>query len=128
MTAAVEENFRYRRRFPRRQFYFSIGVLSQGRYDVVPGIEIGEGGLLLDSNRVLKVGSQVVLNFFIPQKGFVGVTGQIAHVTGANAEKKVKEFAYGIKFSNLAFENKRMIRDYIAELKSNETTGESLVN
>jgi Tfp pilus assembly protein PilZ len=107
----------FRRRFPRRQFRRSVGVLAQGDFNVITGMEIGEGGLLFQSAKDFQVGSEVVLNFFIPGRDFVSVRGQIVYTLPGKTKAGP---SFGIKFQNLPFEGKRMIRDYIAEKTSQE--------
>jgi hypothetical protein len=118
-TSAKEGRFEealYRRRFPRRLFFRAVGILVGGKYTMESGVEIGEGGLLLESKRDLKIGNNIVVNLFVPKGSFVTVTGQIIYVLAPKEKLPVlKDPAYGIKFNNLTFESKRMIRDYIAE-------------
>ena len=109
----------FRRRFPRRQFRYSVGVLARGEYNVVSGLEIGEGGLLFQTTLELIKDSDVVLNFFVPGRSFISVRGLIVYSLPDSANKGEKR-SYGIKFHSLAFEYKRVIRDYIAEKTSQE--------
>lgn len=112
----------FRRRFPRRQFLRSVGLLEGGKYTMEYGVEIGEGGLLLESERKLRVGTHVVLNLYINSGNFVSVTGEVLYLLpDAERQPGMAHGAFGIKFNNLAFENKRMIRDYIAEKTLDET-------
>jgi hypothetical protein len=119
----------YRRRFPRRQFSQKIGLLSAGVYKLALGIEIGEGGMRITSSEKIAAGRKVIVNFFVPNKGFVTTTAEIVHQSieptsgktpGEASEGTNQPFSYGMKFSKLAFESKRMIRDYIAAKKATE--------
>ncbi|MCC6277629.1 MAG: PilZ domain-containing protein [Oligoflexia bacterium] len=106
-----------RRKFPRRQFRQSIGLLVKGGYHIVNGIEIGEGGMLIMSPQALTSSSHIVLNFFVPERSFVTVTGEVLY---SNAKPGADGVSVGVRFINLPFEGKRMIRDYIAEKTSAE--------
>ncbi|MDZ4677928.1 MAG: PilZ domain-containing protein [Oligoflexia bacterium] len=107
------------RRFPRRLFRHSVGLLAHAEYNIVHGIEVGEGGMLVESNGPIKNADHIVVNFYIPKKGFVSVTGVVVYIKPANEKRGP---AYGVQFNNLTFENKRMIRDYIADKTSEEVS------
>jgi hypothetical protein len=104
---------RFTRRFPRRRFTQNTGLLNLGTYSIVLSLEIGEGGILIRSDHHLEVGHHVVVNFFISEKGFITVTGEVRY--------KMEESIFGLKFTNLPFESKRFIRDYIAEKTAAES-------
>ena len=65
------------------------------------------------------MGIDVVLNFFIPGRDFVSVRGQIVY-SRPNKSDSTDGVSYGLKFHELPFEGKRMIRDYIAEKTAQE--------
>jgi hypothetical protein len=105
------------RRFPRRRFSAPAGLLVQGHYSIVMSGEVGEGGMLIknaDRNIPLKTG--VVLNFYIPLKGFVSVMGEKAYDN---------DYGTGFRFLDLSFESKRLIRDFIALKTANEVLEET---
>jgi hypothetical protein len=106
-----------RRRFPRRQFKHSVGLLFLGKYHIVSGLEIGEGGMLFECPQALIQNQHVVINFFVPERSFVTVTGEVLYSKPEGTEQKI---SVGVKFISLPFESKRMIRDYIAEKTSAE--------
>ncbi len=97
---------KYTRRFPRRRFREKIGVLHKGEYAMSGAVEIGEGGMLLKPESTPVIGDLVTVNFFIPAKDFITVMGQIIYKRGT-------EF-FGVRFLDLDFNSKRIIRDYIA--------------
>ena|SRR5260221_11344230 len=105
------------RRFPRRKFTTVVGILSRGKYNIVPCLEIGEGGMrFLAQEKHLK-GGLVVANLFLPKEHFVAVTGEVVYMSETDSTGRS---SYGLKFRNLSFESKRQIRDYIAEKPANE--------
>lgn len=104
----------FRRRFPRRRFQNSVGVLCRGKFEMVLGSEIGEGGLLFLSGETFPVGADVVANFFVPGRNFVTVRAQLIYAIPAKTGKNAR-LSYGVRFIGISFEAKRMIRDYIAE-------------
>jgi hypothetical protein len=97
----------------------AVGVLCGGDYAVEPCIEIGEGGMLFYTKRALKVGQAVVMNFYVPKRDFITVTGELIYKLQDKAETNSK-VSFGVKFNNLSFESRRMIRDYIAEKTAHE--------
>ena len=103
----------FRRRFPRRQFNEPLGLLVRGKYFLVEGVEVGEGGMAFACDMALDKGQKVVLSFFVPRQSFVSVTSEIIYL---NPTPQRKGFiTYGIKYVNLDFDSQRMIRDYIAD-------------
>jgi hypothetical protein len=109
----------YNRRFPRRQLTTVVGVLSQGIYNIVPCIEIGEGGLQFQASEKHIKGALVVANLFLPKEHFMAVTAEIVYVVPLD---KGGRSSYGLKFRNLTFEARRQIRDYIAEKPATEAS------
>lgn len=84
-----------------------MGVLFQGNYQVSQAIEIGEGGMLLESCHALAPEALICLSFYVPQKGFITTLAQVAYTK--------QEGSIGLKFLSLEFEYRRAIRDYIAQ-------------
>ncbi len=111
---------KYSRQFPRRKFSQPLGLLHMARFELVTSAEIGEGGILFRSSKDMVIGQPITLSFFVPQKGFITVMGEILYKREQKNDGKSRHF--GIKFLDLEFECKRMIRDYIA-LK---TAGEAI--
>jgi hypothetical protein len=113
-----------------------------GNYNVSVGQEIGEGGLLLESQVELAVGATVVVTFFVSGSCFTVVTGEVLYKvkktdqskskvqsqkndqSKLNDQPKSKDQHYGLRFVDLTFESKRAIRDFIAEKSSNEAKQE----
>lgn len=111
-----------RRRHPRRNLTRGVGVLCAGRYSVGQAHEISEGGMMFRvapgaEGEPLKAGQSVVLSFQIPNRDFVTLTAEILY--------KVKDQSYGVKFLNISFERRRMIRDYISNKSIEEAKQET---
>ena len=88
-----------------------MGLLTQGQYHLSDSKEIGEGGIRIVSPYALNKGQRIVLTFFVGPKRFITVTGSVVYAAPIALKG---EAAYGVKFENLVFEGRRMIRDYIA--------------
>lgn len=104
-----------RRRFPRRLFNAPVGIIFDGKYKVVPGFEISEGGLLVQAPEAIKANSPIVVSFYVPGgRDFVTVKATVLYVKKPTAKSSGKS-SIGVKFTNLQFTEKRSIRDYIAD-------------
>lgn len=99
-----------RRKFPRRIFESSLGVLSKGQYYVGLGVEIGEGGMMFHIQEEISESHRLLVSFRVPNHGFVVIEANVR-----NTRHDQEGFRYGIEFVDLAFENRRRIRDFIAE-------------
>jgi hypothetical protein len=100
-----------RRKHPRRQFLRKLGVLYEGRYWVANGVEIGEGGLSFRLAQKLGEGKNLVVNFQVPEGGFISEQGEIRSLRD---DLKPGVFLYGIFFRTLKFDAKREIRAYVS--------------
>lgn len=109
----------FRRKFPRRRFKRGVGVLSGGKYFMTMGFEIGEGGLSFRSEKDLKVGAVIVLNFQVPDGEFVSVRAEVRN-SETKAELRSGGPVYGCAFENLVFERKREIRNFVTNRPESE--------
>jgi len=107
----------YRRKFPRRGFKRSVGVLSGPRYKLCQGFEIGEGGLSFAGYSGYQLEGKIVLNFQIPDGSFISVQAEIKNIE-ENRETRLN--TYGCSFLNLSFEHKREIRSFVSARSSKE--------
>lgn len=98
------------RRFPRRTYTGPLGIMHRAQYHMAQVAELGEGGMLFVSGVSMESGHRVALSFFIPEKGYIGVLGEIVYVKKNDGGLH----HFGIKFVDLEFTHKRMIREYIA--------------
>ena len=99
-----------KRKFPRRIFESSVGVLSKGLYYTGVGVEIGEGGMMFHIDAEISEENRLLVSFRVPNHGFVVIQAKVR-----NTRHDHEGFRYGIEFVDLALENRRRIRDFIAE-------------
>ena len=99
------------RKSPRRTFQRRVGLLVRGEFCVVQSSQIGEGGMMVVTDRELS--GEAVLTFIVPGRNYayVVVRGNVLYklpekVNGMNS--------YGVQFTNLSFEHKRAVRYYVA--------------
>lgn len=112
------KDFEYKRKFPRRLFYKRVGVLFKGVYFIGTGLEIGEGGMALTLPKSLPFEHELVLNFQIPDGGFVSVRSDVRNCVDQGSGF----YKVGLAFKNIKFFSKRQIRSYV----SNRSESESL--
>ena len=98
------------RRYPRRAYNRPVGVLCRGEYNIVYGVDLGEGGVAFHSDLVYTQGHKIVLSFQIPGGAFVVV---IAQVLGVRKDA-TGQLVHGCAFLNLRFENRREIRSFVS--------------
>lgn len=112
MTPQKNENIT-RRRYPRRLFRRQIGVLVEGSYFLVQGLEVGEGGIAVrvddEAFKKLAIGKLVVLTFKMPGGHFISVRAEIRNDVPVGGTQAV-----GCSFHNLAFEARREIRSFVS--------------
>jgi len=108
-----------RRRFPRRRFKRRVSVLHKGVYHLGTGVEIGEGGMLLEVGTSIAEGDMVLVNFMLPATGISIVQAQVRSTrVGEQASQ------YGLLFTNLDYEGKKGIREYISSKSVEESIEE----
>lgn len=108
---ATERKIIKKRRFPRRKFTQKIGLLFRGKYDISESVQIGEGGMMIRSPHEHEEGDWVVLSFLVPGRAFVIVRGQVQF---KGKDSSIGTPLYGIRFLNITFENRRVLRDFIS--------------
>lgn len=101
-----------RRKYPRRQFVRSIGILSAGVYYMSKSCEVGEGGMSFVITGDVALHDEVILSFYIPGKELIVVRAEIRNT---NKDKATGNFIIGCHFENLKFEHKRLIRTFVSE-------------
>jgi hypothetical protein len=109
-----EELFK-NRKVPRRAIRKRIGVLAAGKYAICMAYDIGEGGLSLGTDLPLKDGQVVVITFRIPNVISGVMTGKIVYSMPAKNNQSPR---YGVQFTNISFEVKRLIRNFVASATS----------
>jgi c-di-GMP-binding flagellar brake protein YcgR len=98
------------RRFPRKEYQRKVGMLFAGSYIVVDAIEISEGGISFMSEFTFTTNRECVLTLQIPKGDFISIRAVIKHMTKMGSHMSV-----GVSFVDLAFSNKRQIRNFVAD-------------
>jgi hypothetical protein len=94
-----------------------MGCLSHGVYDMIRIAEIGEGGLMLSTTKPSLVkGDCIVVSFIIPGRGGVVARGEVLY----KGKAKSQEIQYGVRFTRIGFEEKRLIREFVSQRKRTE--------
>lgn len=101
-----------KRKYPRRNFNAKIGVMIQGNYFIESSFELGELGMLFETSVALKSLENMVINFVIPGGYVVMTRAQVRYQVKKGTKAKV-----GIEFTNISFEDRRKVRDFIAQRK-----------
>ncbi len=102
-----------RRRAPRRALNQRIGLLVAGEYTAAAvALELGEGGMLLQSPLPLEKGQHVVVTFRI--RGVLQGVVRASVVYVRPPETLADKEKYGLQFENLDFDVKRKIRNFVA--------------
>jgi hypothetical protein len=99
-----------KRKYPRRSFVTKVGVLIQGRYFVESAYELGERGMLFETELALKSSDNMVISFVIPGGYVVMTRAQVRYQIKNGNKLKV-----GVEFTNITFEDRRKVRDFIAQ-------------
>lgn len=109
-----------RRRVPRRLFDNPVGLLISGEYLIERARQLGEGGMMIESDRPLAIDQMIVVSFFLP-----GRTSPVVVRSAVRSKIPSKEAngleRYGIEFLNLGFAYKREIRNFVAAASGHET-------
>ncbi|MGE0529545.1 MAG: PilZ domain-containing protein [Bdellovibrionales bacterium] len=100
-----------RRRVPRRDFNTEVGVLAGGEYSVERTFQLGEGGIMVSSQKALQIGRLLVVSFFLNSHLNIVVRAIVRSMLPADNEHPQR---YGLEFQNLEFQYKREIRNFVA--------------
>jgi c-di-GMP-binding flagellar brake protein YcgR len=118
------------RRTPRRAYVRPVGILSHGSYEVQRGLQLSEGGMLFQSAKDFKAKQQIVATLIIPNGGTVVARGEVIYVNNVNNVNNVNktksggEPHYGIKFSGLSLQLRRLIRNFVSAKTQEEAEAE----
>ncbi len=100
------------RKYPRRTFEARVGVMIQGNYFVEASFELGERGMLFETSVALKSLANMVISFVIPGGHVVMTRAQVRYQI-----KKGKTARVGVEFTNITFDDRRKVRDFISQRK-----------
>ncbi len=130
--AKLEESRSGTRRAPRRAYRRPMGLLFDGEYQVIEGRQLSEGGAMVIVPAVLArrwtAGRSGTLALILPEQ-----LGSDAESSASADERAMvlravaiyqnpvpEGVAIGLKFSELPFQNRRMIRNYVAAKSADE--------
>ena len=102
-----------KRRSPRRRIDRVMGVLHKGSYYISRTVEIGEGGLMVQTNEHnVKVDDQIVITFSVEGHELVSCRAEVRYQIDMPDDGGV---AFGVQFKNLDLSYKRYIRRYVSQ-------------
>lgn len=108
----------FKRKYPRRIFNGSVGVLHQGKYAVTRGISLGEGGMAFLWPKSIPLDHETVVTFKIPGDTMISVRGEIRN--SKKWEEDPQFYFIGAQFPPLPIGEKRRIRAYVSSRAENE--------
>ncbi len=105
-------NQKGRRRVPRRPIEQRIGILIGGEYFLATSFEIGEGGMLIETNVQMSEKDKLVVTIRIPGVIKGVMLAKVAYVLPGLDRNSPSR--YGVAFENVEFDVKRQIRNFVA--------------
>ena len=100
------------RKYPRRRFEAKVGIMVQGNYLVESAFELGERGMLFETELAVRSLGYMVVSFVIPGGYVVMTRAQVRYQIKKGNKSKV-----GVEFTNITFEDRRKVRDFISQRK-----------
>jgi len=107
------DSFKQRRRYERRRIEVPAAVISGTRHNFEQAAEVGEGGMLLHLKNELPLGSEIQVQFILPDKSFVTAIGEIIYTYDVYGKHY-----YGVEFLDIEPRFRTSIRNYVAAKKS----------
>lgn len=101
-----------KRKYPRRFFLARVGVMIQGSYFIEKSLELGEKGMMFETSVALRSLENMVISFVIPGGYVVMTRAQVRYQIKQGSTARV-----GVEFTNITFEDRRKVRDFIAQRK-----------
>ena len=135
--ARLEEARSGTRRAPRRTYRRPMGLLFDGEYQVVEGRQLSEGGARIvvpeSLARRWMAGRSGTLTLILPDQPGVDHEAQgqphdramVVRAVAIYQSPVAEGVAMGVKFSDLPFHYRRMIRNYVAAKSADEVAFES---
>lgn len=108
-----------RRKFPRRLFEKTVGILYRGKYTMEQSSQLSEGGMgiLASMPDQLKVGESLVVTFLLPGQEFIIARAEVRDVRPPN-NQNLKRIS--MMFIDFGFYPRRKVREYISAKGPNE--------
>lgn len=116
MESTHSDDRGFSRRFPRRGFRHGIGILCAGKYWIVAGEGLGEGGVGFISDQVVGKEKPIVLTFAVPGGEFLCVRAEVRSME----KTEDGQVRHGCLFHDLSFDSKRQIRSYVSARPEHE--------
>ncbi len=107
-----------KRKYPRRYFRSSVGVLYRGQYTITKGIALGEGGMAFVWPIEIPIDFGAVVTFKIPGDAMISILSDIKNAIIWDEDPNY--FFVGIQFRPLPISEKRRIRAYVSSRADNE--------
>jgi hypothetical protein len=101
-----------RRRVPRRPIQIAVGLLAKGIYYISRAHELGEGGMLIESQNPLGIGQHIVVTIRIPGILQGAIVCKVDYELAATIKGAANR--YGVLFEDVEFDLKRKIRNFVA--------------
>jgi hypothetical protein len=109
-----------KRKYPRRDYFAKVGVLIQGKYFVEASLELGERGMMFTTEIAMPDLKEIVVSFSIPDSFIVITRAQVRY-----SVRKGQKSNVGVEFTNISFEDRRKVRDFIAQRKDKISVSEN---
>lgn len=103
-----------RRKYPRVAFTKRMGLLVDGRYNLVRAHEIGEGGVSFFYPEKIELAKRLILTIPMGTGHFICVCCEVRNQT----KPQQAEFSIGVQFLEIAFEHKRSIRSLVSHFNA----------
>jgi len=102
-----------RRRYPRVQFQSYVGLLLLGRYEVVMGNELGEGGMSFLYHRPVELAQKILVTLPNSKNNFHCLQAEVRNCS----RKESGVYTVGSQFLDITFDVKREIRSFVSSGK-----------
>lgn len=120
--ATPKPKIQYKRKYPRRIFYGTTGVLLGGKYTISSATTVGEGGLSFIWKNSIPNGTEVVVSFKLPGELILTRKSEVRNSRANKSDARENNYIIGIQFNPLTIAEKRKIRSYVSSRSENEPT------
>lgn len=115
MNSEIAPGTQSQRRVPRRNYGGPVGVLAGGQYIIERATQVGEGGMMVSTERAFAAGDQMVMSFALADGAIIIVRAVVRNFQAPRRGPGIDEPArIGVEFVNLEFHYKRQIRNFVA--------------
>lgn len=114
------ESLAFKRKYPRRIFQNSVGVLYKGTFSITTGASLGEGGMAFHWPNPLQLDHSLIVTFKIPGDNMISIRADVRN--SKPSDQDPSQLLIGIQFLPLPIGEKRRIRAYVSSRVENEPT------